>query len=175
MSELELINRAYADPEVRGLSRSSTRGGDENRHPSAAAAEEARRTTTGGNGEVGVTLQQSALAFNDLSSSAAGKSRALSKGLWERAFLTAYNSASDEERMRNADGRGTRQRRGACLTCSTNCRCFHLLAGSVPAHLFMDMGDLLELSKGLSKIDAKIFEGLWFKLRTSKPPFYFLD
>ena len=32
----------------------------------------------------------------------------------------------------------------------------------------MDMGDLLELSKGLSKIGAKIFEGegVWFKLRS---------
>ena len=48
MSELELINRAHADPEVRGLRRSSTRGGDESRHPSAAATEEARRTATGG-------------------------------------------------------------------------------------------------------------------------------
>ncbi len=106
MSEIELINRAHADPEVRGLRRSSTRGGDESRHPSAAAAEEARRTTTGGNGEVGVTLQQSALvAFNDLSS-AAGRSRALSEGLWGRAFLTALNSASDEERLRMVEGLG---------------------------------------------------------------------
>ena len=39
----------------------------------------------------------------------------------------------------------------------------------------MDMSDLLELSKGLSKIGAKIFECFWFKLRTSKPPFSFLD
>jgi hypothetical protein len=30
----------------------------------------------------------------------------------------------------------------------------------------MDMSDLLELSKGLSKIGAKIFESMWFKLRT---------
>ena len=27
----------------------------------------------------------------------------------------------------------------------------------------MDLSDLLELSKGLSKIGAKIFEGLWLK------------
>ena len=39
----------------------------------------------------------------------------------------------------------------------------------------MDMGDLLELSKGLSKIGSKVFEGLWFKLRTSKSLFSFLD
>ena len=37
----------------------------------------------------------------------------------------------------------------------------------------MDMVDILELSKGLSKIGAKIFEGV--KLRTSKSPFSFLD
>ena len=30
----------------------------------------------------------------------------------------------------------------------------------------MDMSDLLELSKGLSKIGAKIFESMWFKLLT---------
>ncbi len=35
----------------------------------------------------------------------------------------------------------------------------------------MDMIDLFELSKGLSKIGANIFESLWFKLRTSKSPF----
>ena len=53
-----------------------------------------------------MTLQQSALvAFNDLSS-AAGKSRALSEGLWGRAFLTAYNSANDEERLRMVEGLG---------------------------------------------------------------------
>ena len=39
----------------------------------------------------------------------------------------------------------------------------------------MDMGDLLELSKGLSKIGAKIIEGLWLKLRTSEHPFSFFD
>ena len=39
----------------------------------------------------------------------------------------------------------------------------------------MDMSDLLELSKGLSKIGAKIFEFFWFKLRTSKSTFSFLD
>ena len=40
----------------------------------------------------------------------------------------------------------------------------------------IDLSDILELSKGLSKIGAKIFEGLWFKLLTSKgSPFSFLD
>ena len=31
---------------------------------------------------------------------------ALSEGLWGRAFLTAYNSASDEERLRMVEGLG---------------------------------------------------------------------
>ena len=39
----------------------------------------------------------------------------------------------------------------------------------------MDMGNLMALSKGLSKIGAKIFEGLWFELRASKSSFSFLD
>ena len=39
----------------------------------------------------------------------------------------------------------------------------------------MDTIDFLELSKGLSKIAAKIFEGVWFKRWTSKSPFSFLD
>ena len=70
---------------------------------------------TGGIGEVGVTLQQSALApFNDLSS-AAGKSRALSEGLWGRAFLTAYNSASDEERLRMVEDRINIEQNGSAL------------------------------------------------------------
>ena len=79
MSEIELINRAHA-ADVRGLRLSRARGGDVSRHPSATTAEEARRTATGGNGEVGVTLLQSALvAFNDLSS-AAGAKQARSSG-----------------------------------------------------------------------------------------------
>ena len=54
----------------------------------------------------GVAAQQTALvALSDLGS-AAGKSRALSEGLWGRAFLTAYNSASDGERLRMAEGLG---------------------------------------------------------------------
>ena len=53
-----------------------------------------------------MTLQQSALVvFNDLSS-AAGKSWAQSEGLWGRAFMTAYNSASDEERLQMIEGLG---------------------------------------------------------------------
>ena len=39
MSGIELINTAHADPEVRGLRLSSTRGGDESRCPPVAAVE----------------------------------------------------------------------------------------------------------------------------------------
>ena len=66
MRELELINRAHADYEVRGLRRSSERGGDESRHPSPMTVEGARRTATGGNGEISVTLHQSALDLGPL-------------------------------------------------------------------------------------------------------------
>ena len=52
-----------------------------------------------------LTLMMVLVAFNDLSSTA-GKSRALSEGLWGRAFLTTYNSASDEERLRMVEGLG---------------------------------------------------------------------
>ena len=77
------------------------RGGDETRRLSPAAAmEEARQAAVGGDGEEGTTAQQTALvALSDLGW-VAGKSRALSEGLWGRAFLTAYNSASDGERLR---------------------------------------------------------------------------
>ena len=43
------------------------------------------------------------IALNDLGS-AVGKSRLLCEGLWGRAFLTAYNSANDRERLRLAEG-----------------------------------------------------------------------
>ncbi len=58
-------------------------------------------------GVEGAAVQQTAplVALIDLGS-AAGKSRALSEGLWGRAFLTAYNSANDGERLRMAEGLG---------------------------------------------------------------------
>ncbi len=74
VSDIELINTAHADPDVRGLRLSSTRGGepDESRRLSpAAAVEEARQAAVGGAG----------VALSDLGS-VAGKSRALSEGLW---------------------------------------------------------------------------------------------
>ena len=106
VSDIELINTAHADPDFRGLRLNSTRGGDESRRLSPAAAAEARQAAVGGAGEEGTTAQQTALvALSDLGS-VAGKSRALSEGLWGRAFLTAYNSASDGERLRMAEGLG---------------------------------------------------------------------
>ena len=87
VSDIELINTAHADPDVRGLRLSSTRGGDESRRqPPAATVEEDRQTAVRGAGEEGAAVQQPALvALSDLGS-AAGKSRALSEGLWGASF-----------------------------------------------------------------------------------------
>ena len=70
VSDIELINTAHADPDVRGLRLSSTRGGDESRRLNpAAAVEEAQQTAVGGAGEEGTTAQQAALvALSDLGS-----------------------------------------------------------------------------------------------------------
>ncbi len=113
VSDIELINAAHADSDVRGLRLSSTRGCDESRRQSPAATVEVdRQTAVGGAGEEGTTAQEAALvALSDLGS-VAGKSRALSEGLWGRAFLTAYNSTSDGERLRMAEGLGS-----LCLRC----------------------------------------------------------
>jgi len=106
VNEIELINTAHADPEVRGLRLSSTRGGDESRRPSMVAAGGVDRTEAEGGGEAVATVQQGPLiALSDLGS-AVGKSRLLCEGLWGRAFLTAYNSANDGERLRMAEGLG---------------------------------------------------------------------
>ena len=57
-------------------------------------------------GEAVATVQQVPLiAINDLGS-AVGKSRLLCEGLWGRAFLKAYNSANNGERLRMAEGLG---------------------------------------------------------------------
>ena len=102
INEIELINTAHADPEVRSLRVSSTRGGDENRRPSVAAAGEVNRTEAEGAGEAVTTVQQTAfIALSDLGS-AVGKSRLLREGLWGRALLTAYTCANDGERSRMA-------------------------------------------------------------------------
>jgi len=65
--------------------------------------------------------------------SAVGKSRLLCEGLWGRAFLTAYNSANDGERLRMAEGLG--QGRGARLAGGADGRGLHLHAGPVLAYL----------------------------------------
>ena len=101
-----LINTAHADPDVRVLGLSSTRGGDESRRSPAVGAAEARQTATGGAGGEGAVAPLAPLvAFSDLGS-AVGKSRVLSEGLWGRAFLTAYNSASGGERLKMTEGLG---------------------------------------------------------------------
>ena len=67
-------------------------------------AEEAQRLEAGGSEAVVVVQQAALIALNDLGP-AVGKSRVLCEGLWGRAFLTAYNSASDGGPL--VDGRGT--------------------------------------------------------------------
>ncbi len=48
VNDIELTNAAHADPDIRGLRLSSTRGGDESRRSFAAMAEEAQRAEAGG-------------------------------------------------------------------------------------------------------------------------------
>ena len=85
---------------------SSTRGGDESRRSPAAGEAEARQTAAGNVGEEGAVAPLVPLVkFSDLDS-AVGKSRALSEGLWGRAFLTAYSSASGGERLKMTEGLG---------------------------------------------------------------------
>ena len=106
VSEIELINTAQADPEVRGLRLSSTRGGDESRRLPVATAGEVHRTEAEGGGEAAATVQKVPLiALNNLNS-AVVKSRLLCEGLWGRAFLSACNCANDEERLWMAEDLG---------------------------------------------------------------------
>ena len=74
-------------------------------------AEEAQRTEAGGSDAVVVVQQAALIALNDFSP-AVGKSRVLCEGPWGRAFLTAYSSVSDGERLWMAEGLG----KGAGLT-----------------------------------------------------------
>ena len=88
MNDIELINAAHTHLDVRGLRLSSAHGGDESRRSFAAMMEEAQRMEAGGSDAVAL------IALNDLGT-AVGKSSVSCEGLWERAFLTAYNSARD--------------------------------------------------------------------------------
>ena len=59
-----------------------------------------------GGGAVGTAPRPTAaplVVFEDLGK-AAGRSRALSDGLWGRAFLAAFNSGTAEERQRMVEG-----------------------------------------------------------------------
>jgi len=107
VNEIELINTAHADPGVRGLRLSSTRGGDESRRLPVVAAGGVNQTEAERGGEAVAAVQQGVplIALSDLGS-AVGKSRLMCEGLWGRAFLTAYNSANNGERLRMAEGSG---------------------------------------------------------------------
>jgi len=94
-SDVRLINEAHADPAFRELRNQTTRGGDERRR--AVAADGA----PDGGGEAAEAPPL--VDLNDLGR-VAGKSRALSDGLWGRAYLGAYEVATAEERLRMVEG-----------------------------------------------------------------------
>ena len=99
---VDLINSAHANPAFKELRQRSTRGGDERRRGLAEEAEAELRAAGDGVGGEGAAVTP-LVVFEDLGP-AAGKSRALSDGLWGRAFLAAYNSGTAEERQRMVEG-----------------------------------------------------------------------
>jgi hypothetical protein len=106
-AEINLINTAHASPAFKELRQHSTRGGDERRRrveEDAAAAEALAADDAQGGTGAGVAATP-LVDFEDLGPSA-GKSRALSDGLWGRAFMAAYNSSTAEERQRMVEGLG---------------------------------------------------------------------
>ena len=106
-AEANLINSAHACPAFKELRQHSTRGGDERRRrveEDAAAAEALAADDAQGGTGAGVAATP-LVDFEDLGPSA-GKSRALSDGLWGRAFMAAYNSSTAEERQRMVEGLG---------------------------------------------------------------------
>jgi hypothetical protein len=105
-ADVNLINSAHANPAFKELRQHSTRGGDERRRRVAEDAAAEELTADGGQGGTGAREATTPLVvFEDLSP-VAGKSRALSDGLWGRAFLAAYNSSTAEERQRMVEGLG---------------------------------------------------------------------
>jgi hypothetical protein len=103
-ADVILINAAHADPAVRALKLSSTRGGDDRRRSVAEAEGNAGLAAAGadGAGDIGAPIAP-LVDLNDFSP-VAGKSRALSEGLWGRAFLTTYARSTDAERVRLIEG-----------------------------------------------------------------------
>ena len=103
-ADVILINAAHTDPAVRALKLSSTRGGDDRRRSVAEAEGDAGLAAAGadGAGDIGAPIAP-LVDLNDFSP-VAGKSRALSEGLWGRAFLTTYARSTDAERVRLIEG-----------------------------------------------------------------------
>ncbi len=87
MNEIELINTAHADPGVRGLRLSSTRGGDESRRLPVVAAGGVNQTEAERGGEAVAAVQQGVplIALSDLGS-AVRKSRFFARASWEGPF-----------------------------------------------------------------------------------------
>jgi len=106
--DVQLINEAAADPEVLELRRSSSRGGEERLRDLAAlaggdagAANREEEVEAAGDGRV---VAAPALVSIGRLSEAAGKSRAMSEGLWLREFLGAYRQGTGEERTNMVEG-----------------------------------------------------------------------
>ena len=106
--DVQLINEAAADPEVLELRRSSSRGGEERLRDLAAlaggdagAANRGEEMEAAGDGRV---VAAPALVSIGRLSEAAGKSRAMSEGLWLREFLGAYRQGTGEERTSMVEG-----------------------------------------------------------------------
>ena len=93
-NNIRLINEAHADPAFRELRDQTTRGGDERRRAVVADG------VPDGGGEAAEAPPL--VDLNDLGR-VAGKSRALSDGLWG-AYLGAYEVATAEERLRMVEG-----------------------------------------------------------------------
>ena len=102
LRDVELINDAHADPAVRQLLNSSSRGGDDRRR--GAAGEGVAGEAEGGweaGGENGGHQPLVTLGEEGITSKS---SRAMSEGLWGRAFFAAYNPGTAVERIHMVEG-----------------------------------------------------------------------
>jgi len=103
-AEVDLINSAHANPAFQELRQLSTRGGSDRRRGAAEAAAAEQFAADDAMGAEGAGATATPLVvFEDLGP-VASKSRALSDGLWGRAFLAALNTSTAEERQRLVEG-----------------------------------------------------------------------
>ena len=106
--DVQQINGAAADPEVLEVRRASSRGGEQRLRDLAAAARRGEGATDQ-EGEVAAAEEGGGAAPAPLVSigrlsEVAGKSRAMSEGLWVREFLEAYRMGDGAERINMVEG-----------------------------------------------------------------------